>query len=281
MPSYYEYPSHIGGGLTHWINFDAYAFNRGLSTGDHTVDIALYIPADALQTSYKSDYTTVDMGQIGGRALIAAQKLAGQGTGTSVGDIIKAQTKSLVSEAGIMAMARKKAGEKGMTIMEQPTGSVLSPYLVAAYKGPSDMREHKFTFKFNPKKFEESAAATAIIQEFKKAMLPSTGGGDNSTSPSGTFGYPDEWIITYYINGKPLPDNHNNPMFNIGRSVLKGCDVNYATEGVPLCFEGTQMPVSAEMSLSFMELEVMTREKVTGSLGKHRGGKAGGVVGGH
>jgi len=43
--------------------------------------------------------------------------------------------------------------------------------------------------------------------------------------------------------------------------------VNYATESVPLFFEGTQFPVSAEMTLSFMELEVMTREKITGSKG--------------
>ena len=61
-------------------------------------------------------------------------------------------------------------------------------------------------------------------------------------------------------------------MFNIGRSVLKACDVNYTTESVPLFFEGTQFPVSAEMTLSFMELEVMTREKITGSKG---------IVGGH
>ena len=277
MPQYYEYPSYIGGGLLHWINFDGYAFNRGLSTGKHTVDIALYIPPDALQTSYKSDYTTVDMGQIGGRALAAAQKAGG---GANLKDVLAAQAKSLVSEAGITAALRKKAGEKGMTIMAQTSGSVLSPYLVAAYKGPTDMREHKFTFKFNPHAVEESMVVTAIINEFKSAMLPQTGGGDNKTSPSGTFGYPDEFKITYYIDGKELPSNSTNPMFNIGRSVLKACDVDYATESVPLFFEGTQFPVSAQMSLTFMELEVMTREKITGSLGQTRGGKSD-IVGGH
>ena len=61
-------------------------------------------------------------------------------------------------------------------------------------------------------------------------------------------------------------------MFNIGRSVLKSCDVNYTTESVPLFFEGTQFPVSAEMSLGFMELEVLTRESITGEKGQ---------VGGH
>ena len=278
MPSYYEYPPQIGGGLTHWINFDAYAFNRGLSTGDHTVDIALYIPADALQTSYKSEYSAVSLGQLGGRALEGLQKVSG---GMGIQSVIDAQAAALSGEGVAMGIAKRKlAGEKGITMMEQMTGSVLSPYLVAAYKGPTDMREHKFTFKFNPHSVDESMVVTKIINAFKKAMLPSTGGGDNKSSPSGMFGYPDEWVISYVINGETLPENHFNPMFNIGRSVLKACDVNYATEGAPLFFEGTQFPVSAEMSLSFMELEVMTREKITGSLGQTRGGKSD-IVGGH
>jgi hypothetical protein len=37
----------------------------------------------------------------------------------------------------------------------------------------------------------------------------------------------------------------------------------YNTEGVRLFFEVTQSPVSMQMELSFMELEVMHRQKVT------------------
>ena len=269
MTRRYNYPEYLGEGLKHWISFEGFAFNRGAGTGTPTVDIALYIPPDALQTSYKSEYTTTSLGQLEGRALEAMQKLAGGASMDSVGAAIK---KSGSSEGFALAFAKSKMGEGKRTIMEQMTGSVLSPYLVAAYKGPTDMREHKFTFKFNPHRVEESAIVTKIINEFKASMLPQTGGGDNKTSPSGTFGYPDEFKITYYIDGEVLPSNSTNPMFNIGRSVLKACDVNYATEGVPLFFEGTQFPVSAEMVLSFMELEVMTREKITGSKG---------IVGGH
>jgi len=269
---YYEYPEYLGGDLKHWISFEGFAFNRGPGNGSPTVDIALYIPADALQTSYKSEYSATSLGQVAGRGLEALQKMSGGG---SLPQMMAAQVKGMSSEglkAGGAAFVASKISAEKRTMMEQVTGSVLSPYLVAAYKGPTDMREHKFTFKFNPHAVEESMVVTAIINEFKSAMLPSTGGGDNKTSPSGTFGYPDEFKITYYIDGDELPSNSNNPMFNIGRSVLKACDVNYATEGVPLFFEGTQFPVSAEMSLSFMELEVMTREKITGSKG---------IVGGH
>ena len=51
-------------------------------------------------------------------------------------------------------------------------------------------------------------------------------------------------------------------MFNIGKSVLLSCDLNFATENVPLFFDRTQYPVSIEMKLSFMELEVMYRERI-------------------
>ena len=38
--------------------------------------------------------------------------------------------------------------------------------------------------------------------------------------------------------------------------------INYDTENIPLFFDGTQNPVSISMKLSFMETEVMFREKV-------------------
>ena len=76
------------------------------------------------------------------------------------------------------------------------------------------------------------------------------------------FGYPDQFTIEYYINGKALQKGVNNPMFNIGRLVLTACDLNYTTQDVPLFFDKTQYPVSIDMQLSFMEIGVMYREKV-------------------
>ena len=64
--TYLEYPSTIGGGgggaIQHWISFKAFAFK-----GDkkQTLDIALYIPNDALQTSYKSNYESASLGALG------------------------------------------------------------------------------------------------------------------------------------------------------------------------------------------------------------------------
>ena len=51
-------------------------------------------------------------------------------------------------------------------------------------------------------------------------------------------------------------------MFNIGKSVLTACELNFDTENVPLFFEGTQYPVTISMKLAFMEVDIMYREKV-------------------
>ena len=281
--TYLEYPSSLaskgGSGVQHWISFKAFDFK---SKGTQTLDIALYIPSDALQTSYKSSYEAASLGAVGGAAKKAAdtfQSTGGgpPGQGGGLGGIeglkllMKSQAAATGSEAGTVSLLKgaEKAAALGLgdtkTLMEQATGSVMNPYMVAAYKGPSDMREHKFSFKMLPQSESESKTCVKIVNSFKRAMLPSHKGGDNKTAPSMLFGYPDEFTIEYYIDGHALPkdkDGISNPMFNIGRSVCTACDLNYTTQDVPLFFDGTQYPVSIDMALSFMEIGVMYREKI-------------------
>ena len=52
-------------------------------------------------------------------------------------------------------------------------------------------------------------------------------------------------------------------MFNIGKSVLTSCDLDFSTESTALFFDQTQYPVSIAMKLSFMELEVLHRGKIS------------------
>ena len=281
--TYLEYPSTLkgnpgsGGTIQHWISFKAFDFKAKQS---QTLDIALYIPSDALQTSYKSSYEAASLGAVGGGMDKAVSTFQDASPGTSESApsgieslklLMKAQAAATGSEAGTVSLLKgaEKAAALGLgdtkTLMERATGSVMNPYMVAAYKGPSDMREHKFSFKMLPQSESESKTCVKIVNSFKRAMLPSHKGGDNKTAPSMLFGYPDEFTIEYYIDGRALlkdKDGISNPMFNIGRSVLTACDLNYTTQDVPLFFDGTQYPVSIDMALSFMEIGVMYREKI-------------------
>ena len=280
--TYLEYPSSLaskgGSGVQHWISFKAFDFK---AKGTQTLDIALYIPSDALQTSYKSSYEAASLGAVGGGMdkAVSTCKDASPGTSESAPSgieslklLMKAQAAATGSEAGTVSLLKgaEKAAALGLgdtkTLMERSTGSVMNPYMVAAYKGPSDMREHKFSFKMLPQSESESKTCVKIVNSFKKAMLPShQSNADTKTAPSMLFGYPDEFTIEYYIDGHALPkdrDGISNPMFNIGRSVLTACDLNYTTQDVPLFFDGTQYPVSIDMALSFMEIGIMYREKI-------------------
>ena len=266
--TYLEYPSTIGAGINHWISFESFKFKEA---GTPNLNIALYIPPDALSTSYKSSYESQALGQMAGRALETLNESGGSlfklknmlsAKGAAAGAVI--------TDIGVISSSTGAT----RTIMEQSRGAVVNPYIVAAYKGPSDLREHKFSFKMMPEDENESKTCVKIVNEFKAAMLPSHKGGNNQTAPSGLFGYPDEFVITYYINGEKLPNDATNPMFNIGKSVLTSCDMSYTTQDLPVFFEGTQYPVSIQMSLTFMELDIMIRERITGHAGF-------GIVGGH
>ena len=269
-----EYPSTIGrdsSDIDNYMMFEATNFKNQ----QKTANIAMYIPGGALNTTYKSDYESVALGGIGSAASDVAgavEKAIGSEAGFSLDAFKKiagATTSGLQSELGTVSTlktAEKVSGIRGMegskTIMERTTGAVLNPFLVAAYKGPTDMRSFDFDFMMKPLNEDESKTCLKIAQTFKMAMLPSHAGGDSSTAPSMLFGYPDTFEITFYINGQPLPKSPENPMFNIGKSVITACELNFDTENVPLFFEGTQYPVTIAMKLSFREVEVMYRERI-------------------
>ena len=268
---YLQYPDTLGSEVNHWISFTAFDFKSKFMT----LDVALYIPGDALTTSYKSEYESVGLGMMGaaGSAAISAiQKVnpdSKEGMLTGVTDFIgglKSQMRKQGAGAAMIELGKLASGISGAsgakTIMEQKTGAVLNPYIVAAYKGPSDMRTHDFTFQMLPQSIQESKTCVKIASAFKKAMLPSFAGGNSPNAPSMLFGYPDEFNIRFAINGEEMPFNENNPMFNIGRSVLTACDLDFATESTALFFDETQYPVSISMKLSFMELEVLHRGKI-------------------
>ena len=254
----YEYPPNLGsasGDINHWVHFRGFEFR----SDNLTVDIALYIPPDALSTSYKADYEAAALGQVLGRTVDAVKSSGGSLSKLRADQAAKTEATGNVI-VDLLTQTATPANVK--TAMSATRGVVANPYIVAAYKGPTQMREQKFSFKFMPEDAAQSKTCVDIVNTFKKSMLPDHSGGDNHSTPSGLFAYPDEYEIEFFINGKNLPRNENNPMFNIGKSVLTICDVNYTTQDTVLFFEGTQYPVTISMSLSFMEIEVMYRNKI-------------------
>ena len=191
---YLEYPSTLKGDtVQHWISFQAFEF-KDQDSATPTLNIALYIPSDALQTSYKSSYESASLRALGRTVDKAAAMFSDTATGVhskgaaeGIKDLIQAQFAGMGSEAKTLGLlkAGEKAASLGMgdtkTLMEKASGQVINPYMVAAYKGPSDMREHKFSFKMLPQSVAESKVVAKIVNAFKRAMLPSHIGAENAT----------------------------------------------------------------------------------------------------
>ena len=194
-PVLLEYPSTIGKGssdIDNYMMFEAFDFKKPTK---QTLNIALYIPGGALNTSYKSEYESVALGGLGtaaGDVANVVEKGLNSDAGFSLSDfasVVAAQATAVQSEG--MKVGMLKAGERAnvvqegaKTIMERTTGAVLNPFLTAAYKGPSDMRTHDFDFQMLPQDEAESETCMKIVKAFKKAMLPSHSGGDSPTAPS-------------------------------------------------------------------------------------------------
>ena len=272
-----QWPPELGaagnteGGLQHWVQFEGKAFKGGTPT----CDIALFIPPDALSTGYKSEYENVE--GMSASSFSAYQKAKNGGDTSGTWDIIKAGWAGLTQEetsggAGTgealkdigQALTKRFGGDNAEEIMKAARGKSVNPYIVAAYKGPTQLRNHKFTFNMMPRSSTESQTVQKIVRAFKMAMHPDHDSPQSVSAPIGMFNYPDEFEISFYVNGKNLSRDKNNSLFRIGRSVLSDMSLDYTTQDTVAFFEGTTDPVTVNMTLEFQELSVIHRALVRG-----------------
>ena len=120
-----------------------------------------------------------------------------------------------------------------------------------------------------PRSSTESKTVQKIVKAFKMAMHPDHDSPSSDAAPIGMFNYPDEFEITFYVNGQPLSvpsdkagEEETNPLFRIGRSVLSDMSLDYTTQDTVAFFEGSSDPVSVNMTLEFQELSVIHRKLV-------------------
>ena len=109
-------------------------------------------------------------------------------------------------------------------------------------------RTFQFNYKFTPRNQQESNELQRLISTFKYAMYPSLPDKNRYL-----FQYPDEFEIEF----APSINTH---LFKFKRCVLKDMSVNYNGDGVPRFFDETGAPVVVDISLTFLETEIMTKE---------------------
>lgn len=112
-----------------------------------------------------------------------------------------------------------------------------------------DYRTFQFKYRFFPKNKSESEKVKKIIDTFKFHMHP-------ELSANGLFYiYPSEFDIVYCYKGE-----ENQYWHKISTCALTSLDVDYGGENFNSFQDGS--PVEVNLSLTFQELEVLTKERM-------------------
>jgi hypothetical protein len=222
-----------------------------------TSAIALYMPPN-VKVSYKNNYEAEatelsgDVAKaIGGlkSATSRAEQIDAVMTGVTAG--LGQYGKNIIGEAISMV----GAGDP-VKLASKALGMAVNPQQEQFYVSP-DFRSFSYTFDFWPRSQKELEAANNIILLFKYHSHP-----DLELSKSGgrMFFVPSEFEIHYLHRGK-----QNEYMNKISKCVCTSVDVDYGPEGEFKTFVADgrgAAPVHYKLTLSFTELELMTKDKI-------------------
>ena len=289
----YQYPAELGSPeYPHFITFtNRRSYTTTVQTtgggrnqarrGSPGQTVALYLPPDALKTTYSQGYGDVDMGaaigiatsganlEAAGQALAggnigaageAVTKILGNVTGSGLFDVVKkeaaaAATASFASKAGAVKQA-----------IERASGTILNPHKAVIYNGPGGFRTFSYNFSMTPKSPTEARSINNIVYFFKKHMHPSVGGGGAISSVSSlTLKYPDEFSISYTVNKTRSPDadpSGQEPLFRIKNCFLESFAVDYTTSSLPVFIDDDGEPQTTTISMQFKETELITKEDI-------------------
>ena len=217
-------------------------------------NITMYMPP-TVQVSYNTNYTDTE---IGAAANIAAQAYQDFQSGGKTGEIVGKALKKLGPEMseGMVRMALGAAdmipGLQGaQEVIDIQRGFIKAPQMELAFKGITK-RQFQYSFVMMPKSEMEAEQVEAIVKMFKAHMLPSMTDKDLGVR---RLDIPSTFDIQY------MYDNAENPhLHKISTCVLETMSVSYGGDRYK-AFEGGR-PVVTNLSLSFKEMDLITREKI-------------------
>ena len=275
----FTYPINTNPSLPHYIRFIAKrsytstTSTRGTSNGE----VVLYMPPDALKTSYSQGIGDVEMGgfialagadMAGAGAQMAAGNLTGTlaAVGALKGKVEGADKLNVIKDMGKAAAAgllQKFAGTQGGQAVSKATGQILNPHKAMVYQGPGGFRTFSFTFQLVPKSADEAKEIFNIVKFFKKRMHPGTGAGAGINDISSvTLTYPDEFEIKYYVNNKEVDGSDSTkPLFKIHNCFMESFATDYTTSSL-VSFLDDDQPLTTTISMGFKETQLLTKKDI-------------------
>jgi len=305
MSTLYSYPLNLNtsesrGNGDHRITFQALKsrFNSDVPAPQDIV--AMYLPPDALKTSYTQSYGDVEMGGLGLLARdsnISADMFdAGPARALAQLSSVEAGIGAAIAKSTVNELATGASAKLGTAVqaLERKVGRIRNHHKAIIYQGPGGFRTFSFSFVMMPKSKKEAEEINKIVHFFKFHMHPGvptdanggggfnpsgattqtrmSSGGDINSSSSLTLSYPDEFKIRITprgLDGDTQVGSTGNskvvtvkPLFRIDKCFLESLNVDYTTSGQPVFFDDGSEPVTTTLQLSFKETQLMTKEKI-------------------
>jgi hypothetical protein len=258
--------------LDHWMSFTAVQTNglgadvlkkyTGIEIGSNfkTPGGSAFLPIPSnLSTDYKLQYSDSDMSaaaaqtlKIGDRALYGNQgdmNTAAAAGGALMG--VAAQAAIAGTGAGGVAKALGLNADAGAAALKVGAGIALNPNKIVLFTGVP-FREHTFSWKLSPKNRNESDTINSMIRMFRYYSHPEYVAGGLF------FKYPEFFQIRF---------NYPEYLFDLRPSVCTDVKVNYHSQGYAGYVRdknggGIPAPVEIELSLSFKETEIITKNSL-------------------
>ena len=217
--------------------------------------ITLYMPP-SVSVSYGANYTDTE---IGAGAAIAANFYQDIVSKKGLAETIEKAGNSLGSELGDVAIRTLLGAadmipglEGAMEAVEMQRGFIKTPRMELAFKG-IPKRSFQYDFKMIPKSAAEAEEIQKIIKGFKLNMLP-----EMVEGKANRLTMPNTFDIQYMYNGAD-----NQYLHKISTCVLETMSVVYGGDRYKT-FEANSNgapPVEVQITLSFKEMDLITREK--------------------
>ena len=205
--------------------------------------ITLYMPAQ-IQVSQKANYGEAEIGLLVAGAIGSYKGVAG-----GLKNIDVSQVGQTLKDEGLKigVKALEGAGATGAeAALAISRGETTNNRTEMKFEG-IDRRSFQFSFRLLPRSADEARDIQEIVTLFRYHSMPSF----TDDSLGRTLKAPSTFDIEYY------PQEH---LHRIGTSALEAVDVKFGGER-PQFFKDNQ-PAETELTLTFKELDIVTREKV-------------------
>lgn len=217
-----KYPLNVGdpgSEFPHSIHFSARKKNLSSQNQSSTVsqgDVILYLPADALKTSYSQTFGDTDLGAVGaGLTGVSASEATGlvdsvvgsvrgatAGTmegglsaisnlfsaGSAVSGIFgNANISGAIAQGTVNEAFRNLSGPAGAArdAILKKAGKIINPHKAVIYQGPGGFRVFNYSFSMSPENQKEAETIAKIVHYFKYYMHPGVPSTSYQSGPGG------------------------------------------------------------------------------------------------